>query len=81
MQTRKLSEDEVIRLALRLSAEGKRKLIEKIRIDDRTEWEALRAYGCQRAQAVFAENDLDWNRMTQDDREAALMRILDEPSA
>ncbi len=74
----KLTDEEVIELAKQLSPRAKRILLEKIRVDDHVEWEALRCYSRERAQAIFAARGLDWDRMSEDDREAALLRILDE---
>jgi predicted Fe-S protein YdhL (DUF1289 family) len=71
--TVELSESQIIEWVQQMSPEAKQEVLRALvpRLDA---WEALVDYGSQRIRALSAEHGLDWDSMTEEERE----RLIDD---
>jgi arsenate reductase-like glutaredoxin family protein len=63
-----LSEEQVLELLLQLSPEGKRKALEILKQD--AEWEQVAQEVRKRWKEICAERGIDWERLSDEEREA-----------
>ena len=68
-----ISERQVIALAQQLTPNGKRKLLQNL-IPGMDALDKLVDYGDQRVRAICVSRNIDWDRLSDDER----MRLLDE---
>lgn len=78
MATLQLTDEQVIELASQLPADKQQTLLERLVQRVWPRWAELSQYGQQRARAVAAERGLDWETMTEADREAFVDKVVHE---
>ena len=73
--TLEVPESQVLELVAQLSPEAKQSVLRALipRLD---QLEALVDYGTQRARALCAERGLDWNSLTEDERQQLVDELL-----
>ena len=78
--TVEVSESQVVEWVQQMSPEAKHKVLRALipRLDA---FEALVDYGSERIRALSAERGLDWDRMTEPDRERLIDELLHEHEA
>ncbi len=75
--TLEIPESQIIGWIRRLSPEGKRKMIEAL-LPEIGRWEALSDYGSQRMRKICARRGLDWDRLSEEERERLVDKLLHE---
>jgi len=70
MVTLTLSDEQVLALVRQLPDERRAWLLRELLQDQWPVWVELSAYGAERARALAASRGLDWDNMTEDEREA-----------
>jgi hypothetical protein len=78
MATLQLTDEQVIELASQLPTDKQQTLLERLVQRVWPRWAELSQYGQQRARAVAAERGLNWETMTEAEREAFVDRIVHE---
>jgi len=78
MATLQLTDEQVIELARQLSADKQQTLLESLVERMWPRWAELSQYGQERARAVAAKRGLDWDVMTEVEREAFVDKIVHE---
>jgi hypothetical protein len=78
MATLQLTDEQVIELASQLPADKQQTLLERLVQRVWPRWAELSQYGQQRARAVAAERGLNWETMTESEREAFLDKVVHE---
>lgn len=69
MPTLKLSDEQVLELVKQLPPEKQEALFRDLAVRSWPRWAELRRFGEERARALAAERGLDWDRMSEQERE------------
>ena len=72
----KVSEAQVIELAQQLSPSGKRKILQVLPADDTSRLDQLLDYGESRIREVCAERGINWDALTEAQREQLIDELL-----
>jgi hypothetical protein len=75
--TLELPESQIIEWVRRLSPGGKRSALKAL-IPELDEWEAMVDYGEQRMRELCAARGLDWDRLSEEERERLVDELLHE---
>ena len=75
--TLEVPESQVLEWVAQLSPEAKQSVL-RVLIPRLDQLEALVDYGTQRARALCAERGLDWNSLTEDERQGLVDELLHE---
>jgi len=75
--TLEIPEAQIVGWVRRLSPEAKRRLLTAL-LPDLERWEAAVDYGDQRAREICAHRGLDWDRLTEEEREQLVDTLLHE---
>jgi len=75
--TLEIPEAQIVGWVRRLSPESKRKLLTAL-LPDLDRWEAAMGYGDQRVREICAQRGLDWDRLTEQEREQLVDTLLHE---
>ena len=78
MATLQLTDEQVIELAGQLPADKQQTLLERLVQRVWPRWAELSQYGQERARTVAAERGLDWEAMTEPEREAFIDKVVHE---
>ncbi len=78
MPTIQLSDEQVFELVKQLPFEQKMELLRYLRSVWEEAWLELANYGQERAREVARQRGLDWDSMTEDEREAFIDQLLHE---
>lgn len=78
MVTLKLSTEQVIELIRQLSPSDKKNVLDALSSDVDFWWGAQLAQGDERLRALSAERGLDWDKMSEDERELFVDQLLHE---
>jgi hypothetical protein len=78
MATLQLTDDQVIALARQLPADKQQTLLESLVERVWPRWAELSQYGQQRARAMAVERGLNWETMTEAEREAFVDKVVHE---
>jgi len=79
MATLALQDEQVLDLVRQLPNERRAWLFQQLVRDDWPVWVDLSAYAVRRARTVAAVRGLDWDRLTENEREDLLDTLLHEP--
>ena len=77
MITLQVSESQVIQWVRQLSPGGKRAVLKSL-IPDMDEWEGLVEYGDQRVRALCAEREVNWDSLSDGERQQWVDQLLHE---
>lgn len=80
MATLTLSDEQVIELVKQLPAAQQAEVFKFLLLQQWDEWESLSRYGAEQARLVAKERGLDWDAMTEAEREAFFGKLLLELS-
>ena len=75
--TLQVPESQVIQWVRQLSPSGKQAVLKSL-IPDMDQWENLVAYGEQRARALCAERGVNWDALSDDERQKWVDKLLHE---
>lgn len=78
MATLTLSDEQVIELVKQLPVEQQVEVFRFLLLQQWEKWESLSRYGAEKARLVAQEKGLDWNMMTEEEREAFLDDVVHE---
>jgi len=78
MATLQLTDEQVIELASQLPTDKQQTLLERLVQRVWPRWAELSQYGQQRARAVATERGLNWETMTEAEREAFVDKVVHE---
>ena len=78
MPTLTLSDKQVIELIRQLPPEGKRAVLDMLSAERETWWEETLTQGEQQFRRLCAERGLDWDSISEDEREAFVDDLLHE---
>jgi hypothetical protein len=78
MPTLELSDEQVLGLVKQLPRERQDLLFERLATNCWPEWEELSRYGQERARAVTASRGLNWDEMTEEQREDFVNDLMHE---
>lgn len=70
MATLTLSDEQVIELVKQLPVGQQVEVFRFLLLQQWGKWESLSSYGAEKARLVAQEKGLDWNMMTEEEREA-----------
>ena len=73
-----LSNEQVVELVKQLPAQQKLEVFEFLLLQQWEKWESLSRYGAEKAVAIARERGLDWNAMSEEEREAFIDDIVHE---
>jgi hypothetical protein len=73
-----LSNEQVVELVKQLSHEQQIEVFRFLLIQQWGQWELLSHYGSGQARLVAQERDLDWDTMTEEEREALIDDVVHE---
>jgi hypothetical protein len=78
MATLILSDEQVIELVKQLSVGQQVEVFRFLLLQQWGKWESLSRYGTQKARLVAQERGLDWDAMTEEEREAFIDDVVHE---
>ncbi|MEM6252277.1 MAG: hypothetical protein AAF821_05085 [Cyanobacteria bacterium P01_D01_bin.156] len=78
MVTLTLSDEQVIELVKQLPVSQQVEVFRFLLLQPWGKWESLSRYGVKKAQLVAQEKGLDWNMMTEEEREAFIDDVVHE---
>jgi hypothetical protein len=78
MVTLTLSDEQVIELVKQLPVEQQVEVFRFLLLQQWGKWELLSRYGAEKARLVAQEKGLDWNVMTEEEREAFINDVVHE---
>ena len=73
-----LSNDQVIELVKQLPPEGKQAILEALIADRDSWWDGMLIHGEQQLRLICAERGLDWDSMSEIEREAFVDELMHE---
>jgi len=80
MVTLTLSNEQVIELIRQLPPEGKKAVLEALGSDTNLWWEIRLAQGEEKLESLAAERGLNWDEMSEEERERFIDDLLHEKS-
>ena len=78
MATLILSNEQVIELVKQLPVEQQVEIFRFLLLQQWEKWNSLSQYGSEKARLVAQENGLDWDVMTEEEREAFIDDVVHE---
>ncbi len=78
MQTQQLTVEQVIELVRQLPSEGKEAVLNALSTERDAWWEETLTKGEQQMHCLSAEHGLDWDNMSEEEREAFVDELLHE---
>lgn len=78
MATLILSDEQVIELVKQLPVEQQVEVFRFLLLQQWEKWESLSRYGAEKARLLAQEKGLDWNVMTEEEREAFIDDVVHE---
>ncbi len=78
MVTLTLSDEQVIELVKQLPVGQQVEVFRFLLLQQWGKWESLSRYGAEKARLVAQEKGLDWNMMTEEEREAFIDDVVHE---
>ena len=80
MVTLKLSNEQVVDLIKQLPATDKKAVLEALGSDSNLWWEIRLAHGEEQLRQLSSQRSLDWDQMTEEEREQFVDNLLHEKS-
>ena len=81
MATVELTDEQVIDLVLQLSSEQRARILRDLIVRHWDSWEGLSRLGGDRIRSVATQRGLNWDAMTEDEREAFVDGLVHEDRA
>jgi hypothetical protein len=78
MPTLKLTDEQVVELVEQLSPEGKQATLKALKAERSAWWEETLTQGEEQMRHLCAERGLDWDSMSEEEREAFVDDLLHE---
>ncbi len=78
MATITLSNEQVIELVKQLSPQQQAEVFKYLILQQWSTWDSLSNYGAEKVRIVAQERDLNWNAMTEEERETFMDSVLNE---
>jgi hypothetical protein len=78
MPTLTLTNDQVIELVKQLSREQQTEVFRFLLLQQWGQWESLSSYGADRARLIAEERGLNWDIMTEGEKEALIDKLVNE---
>ena len=75
-----LSNDQVIELVKQLPPEGKKAILEALIADRDSWWDEMLIHGEQQLRIICVERGLNWDNMSEEEREAFVDELVHEDS-
>ncbi len=79
METLTLTDEQVLELVCQLPEERREWLLRRLLFNKWPDWAERAAYGVARARDAAAARGLDWNKLTEDEREEFIDVLCHEP--